>query len=92
VTREVKRWSHQIVADHRNTMTDVDWFRSSFSDVSEFTDVVTSFIAALTDTIDPRLKVDGSIRNALNTRTSAYNSGLISGHMDEYKAASYGLW
>jgi len=51
--------------------------------------------------LSPRLKLglfiikncgfDGSIRNTLNGRTTAYNFGLISGHMDEYKAASYRL-
>jgi len=54
------------------------------------------------DTIIPTVKMrffpnqkpwfGGSIRDALNARTAAYNCGLVSGHMDEYKAASYGLW
>jgi len=35
--------------------------------------------------------VDGSIHAALNARTAAYNSGLVSGHMEEYKAPSYRL-
>jgi len=35
--------------------------------------------------------VDGSIHTALNARTAAYNSSLVSGNMDEYKAASYTL-
>jgi len=84
-------------------MSDLDWnmFLSSSSDVSEFTDVVTSFIAMLADTIVPTVKVrsfpnqkpwvDGSIHYALNARIAAYNSGLVFSHMDEYKAASYGL-
>ena len=64
--------------------------------------MVISFIAKLEDTIIPTVKVrsfpnqkswvDGSILSALNGRTAAYNSGLVSGHMDKYKAASYGLW
>jgi len=72
-------------------------FRFSSSDVKEFTDVVTSFIVRLLDTIIPTVKVrsfpnkkpwvDGSIHDALNAHTAAYNSG----HMDKYKAASYGL-
>jgi len=62
---------------------------------------VTSFIATLTETIIPAAKarsfpnqklwVDGSIRDVLNVRTAASNSSLIFGHMDEYKAVSYGL-
>jgi len=53
--------------------------------------VVTSFIATLQGTIIPTVKVDESIHAALNARTTAYNSSLISGNMDEYKSASYGL-
>jgi len=62
-------------------------FRSSSSDVSDFTDVVTNFIATLEDTTVPTVKVisfpwvDGSIRAALNAPTAVY-SGLVSGHMD----------
>jgi len=100
VTREVKRWSDQIDVDIRDAMSDFDWemFRSSSSDVSEFTDMVMSFIATLVDTIIPMRSfpnqkpwVDGSIRATLNARTAAYNSSLVSGHMDKYKAASYRL-
>jgi len=36
--------------------------------------------------------VDGSIRAALNDYTAVYNSSLVSGNMDQYKAVSYGLW
>jgi len=64
-------------------------------------DVVMSFIAILEDTIVPMVKVrsfpyqkpwvGGSIRAAVNARTAAYNSSLVFGNMDEYKAASYGL-
>jgi len=81
----------------------VDWdmFRSSSSDIREFTDVVMSFIAMLENIIVPMVKVrsfpnqklwvDGSIRATLNTRTAAYNSSLVSSNMDEYKAESYRL-
>jgi len=82
-------------------MSTVVMFRSSSSDIIDFTDVVTRFIATLADTIVPTVKVrsfvnqkpwvDGSIRHALNTCTAAYNSSLVSRHMDEYKALSYGL-
>jgi len=73
-------------------MRDVDWdtFPSSSSDVNEFTDVVTSFIAPLADTMVkmrsfPNQKPcgDGSIHDTLNAPTAAYNFGLVSGYMDE---------
>lgn len=35
--------------------------------------------------------VDKNIRDALRSRTAAYNEGLISGNMDLYKAASYNV-
>ncbi|KAK1800215.1 hypothetical protein P4O66_000260 [Electrophorus voltai] len=35
--------------------------------------------------------VDRTIREALNSRTAAYNAGIISGNMDEYKSAAYGV-
>ncbi|KAK1796305.1 hypothetical protein P4O66_009373 [Electrophorus voltai] len=35
--------------------------------------------------------VDRTIREALNSRTAAYNAGIISGNMDEYKSAPYGV-
>jgi len=73
------------------SMSDVNWdmFQTSSSDASKCTDVVTSFIATLEDTILPMVKVryfqnqkplvDGSICNALNASTAAYNSS-IRGH------------
>jgi len=46
VTREIKQWSNQIDGDLQDAMSDVDWdIRSSSSDVSKFTDIITSFIA-----------------------------------------------
>jgi len=70
-------------------MSDIDW------DISEFADMVMSFIATLCNHVSsfPNQKpwVDGYIRNALNACTAAYNSGLVSGHMDEYKVESYGF-
>jgi len=76
VTREVKQWSDQIDADLQDALSDVNWdIRSSFSDVSEFTDVA-SFITTLADTIVPTVKLGPfpnhktragqSIRDALN--------------------------
>jgi len=44
VMREVRRWSDQVEDDMQDATSDVYWgmFRSSSSDVSKFTDVVTS--------------------------------------------------
>ncbi|KAK1784466.1 hypothetical protein P4O66_000871 [Electrophorus voltai] len=35
--------------------------------------------------------VDKTICEALNSRTAAYSVGIISGNMDEYKSAPYGV-
>ncbi|KAK1792063.1 hypothetical protein P4O66_001841 [Electrophorus voltai] len=35
--------------------------------------------------------VDKTIREARNSHTAAYNAGIISGNMDEYKSAAYGM-
>ncbi len=35
--------------------------------------------------------MDRSIRDAVNHRTAAYNAGLLSGNMSEYKASCYAL-
>ncbi|KAK1784066.1 hypothetical protein P4O66_021738, partial [Electrophorus voltai] len=40
---------------------------------------------------NPKPWVDRTIREALNSRTAAYNAGIISGNMDEYKSAAYGV-
>ncbi len=71
------------------------------SDVSEFTDVALSFVNTLTEqatepiTIRPfsnqKPWVDRTIRAAVNKRTAAYNAGLLSGNMSEYKASCYAL-
>jgi len=60
--------------------------------------MVASFIGMLADTIVPMVKVrsfpnqttwvDGSLRATLNAHTAAYNSGLVSGELNEYKVAS----
>jgi len=60
VTRNVKQWSDHTVADLQDAaLNGIDWdmFLSSSSDVSVFTDVVTSFIETLEDTIVPTVKV-----------------------------------
>ncbi len=85
------------------SLDDVDWdmFRASSSDVSEFTDVAFSFVNTLTaqatETVTIRTFsnqkpwVDRSIRDAVNHRSAAYNAGLLSGNMSEYKTSCYAL-
>ncbi|KAK1784286.1 hypothetical protein P4O66_003702 [Electrophorus voltai] len=71
-------------------------------DVSEFTEAVVGFIGKLVDDTIPRITikkfsnqkpwVDRTIREALNSRTAAYNAGIISGgKWGEYKSAAYGV-
>ncbi|KAK1798962.1 hypothetical protein P4O66_007231, partial [Electrophorus voltai] len=45
----------------------------------------------LSDSVGPKPWVDRTIREALNSRTAAYNAGIISANMDEYKSAAYGV-
>ncbi len=97
------RWSSHSEAMLQASLDDVDWdmFRASSSDVSEFTDVAVSFINTLTnqatETVTIRTFsnqkpwVDRSIRDAVNHRTAAYNAGLLSGNMSEYKTLCYAL-
>ncbi len=76
-------------------------FRASSSDVSEFTGVALSFVNTLTkqttETVTIRTFsnqkpcVDRSIHDAVNHRTAAYNAGLLSGNMSEYKSSCYAL-
>ncbi len=85
-------------------LDDVDWgmFWASSSDVSEFTDVVLSFVNTLTEQATETVTirtfsnqkpwVDRSICDAVNHRTAAYNAGNLSGNISEYKASCYALW
>ncbi len=103
VEREVTRWSSHSEAMLHASLNDVDWdmFRASSSDVSEFTDVALSFVNTLTEQATETVTirtfsnqkpwVDRSIRDAVNHRTAAYNAGLLSGNMSEYKASCYAL-
>ncbi len=103
VEREVTRWSSHSKAMLQASLDDVDWdmFRVSSSDVSEFTDVALSFVNTLTEQATETVTirtftnqkpwVDRSIRDAVNHRTAAYNAGLLSGNMSEYKASCYAL-
>ncbi len=103
VEREVTRWSSHSEAMLQASLDDVDWdmFRASSSDISEFTDVALSFVNTLTEQATETVTirtftnqkpwVDRSIRDAVNHRTAAYNAGLLSGNMSEYKALCYDL-
>ncbi len=80
---------------------DRDMFRASLSDVSEFADVTISYVNMLTEQATETVTirtfsnqkpwVDRTIRDAVNQRTAAYNAGLLSGNMSEYKASCYAL-
>lgn len=104
VRREVACWTDKLVAALQDALDDADWdmFRnSSDDDVSVFTEAVVGFIGKLAeDTVEkktirtfPNQKpwVDKTIRDALRSRTTAYNMGLASGDMELYKAASYNV-
>ncbi len=97
------RWSSLSEAVLQAALDDVDWdmFRTSSSDVSEFTDVALSFVNTLTEQATEMVTirtfsnqkpwVDRTIRDGVNHRTAAYNAGLLSGNMSEYKASCYAL-
>ncbi len=97
------RWSSHSEAMLQASLDDVDWdmFRASSSNVSEFTDVALSFVNTLTEQATETVTirtfsnqkpwVDRSIHDAVNHRTAAYNAGLLSGNMSEYKASCYTL-
>ncbi len=97
------RWSSHSEAMLQASLDDVDWdmFRASSADISEFTDVAVSFINTLIDQATETVTiktfsnqkpwVDRSIRDAVNHRTAAYNAGLLSGNMSEYKTSCYAL-
>ncbi len=84
-------------------LDDVDWdmFRASSSDVSAFTDVALSFVNTLTEQATETVTirtfsnqkpwVDRTICDAVNLHTAAYNAGLLSGNMSEYKESCYAL-
>ncbi len=97
------RWSSHSEAMLQASLDDVNWdmFRASSSDVSEFTDVALSFVNTLTEQATETVTirtfsnqkpwVDRTIRDAVYHRTAAYNAGLLSGNMSEYKASCYAL-
>lgn len=73
--------------------------RCSSDNINVFTEVVLGFIEKVTNDyvtkhtvkMFPNQKpwVDKNIRDALKTRTTAYNTALATGNKEEYKAASY---
>ncbi len=101
--RVVTRWSSHSEAMLQAALDDVDrdMFRASSSDISEFTDVALSFVNTLTEQATETITirtfsnqkpwVDRTICAALNKRTAAYNAGLLSGNMTEYKASCYAV-
>ncbi len=103
VVREVTRWSSHSEATLQASLDDVDWdmFRASSSDVSEFTEVALSFVNTLTEQATETVTiktfsnqkpwVDRTIHDAVNHRTAAYNAGILSGNMSEYKPSCYAL-
>ncbi len=84
-------------------LDDVDWdmFPASSFDISEFTDVASSYVNMLTEQATETVTirrfsnqkpwVDRTIHDAVNKRTAAYNASLLSGNMSEYKALCYAL-
>ena len=96
MTREVKPWLDQIDADLRDVMSDVDWdmFQSSSSDVSEFTDVVTSFIATLADTMAPTVKVKSfpnqKLTGAVESILTGNISACLSGQANSAESSAFG--
>uniref|UniRef100_A0A3P9JDD6 Reverse transcriptase domain-containing protein n=1 Tax=Oryzias latipes TaxID=8090 RepID=A0A3P9JDD6_ORYLA len=103
VQREVARWTGQSVAALQDALEDADWgmFRNSSDDINVFTEAVVGFVGKLADDTVQKTKirtfpnqkpwVDKTIRDALRSRTAAYNAGLASGDMELYKAASYNV-
>ncbi len=103
VKRVVTHWSSHSEAMLQAALDDVDWdmFRVSSSDISEFTDVASSYVNMLTEQATETVTirtfsnqkpwVDRIIRDAVNQRTAAYNAGLLSRNMSEYKASCYAL-
>ncbi len=73
----------------------------SSSDVSEFTDVALSFVNTLIKQAtemgtkrtfsNQKPRVDRTFRAAVIQHTAAFNAGLLSGDMNEYKASCYAL-
>lgn len=75
---------------------------SGSAQLREFTEVTISFINLLVDQTIPTANigtfsnqkpcVDRSVPAAVNARTTAYNKGLSTSDMVQYKADSYNIW
>ncbi|XP_060799566.1 E3 ubiquitin/ISG15 ligase TRIM25-like [Neoarius graeffei] len=102
--REVTRWSNQSVAILQDALNITDWdlfWHSSGDDINVFTEAVVGFIGKLAEDCAPKSIVrtfpnqkpwvDNTIRDTLRSRTAAYNTGLLTGNMEEFKAASYNV-
>ncbi len=78
-----------------------DSFSTQVESGVEFTDVALSFVNMLTEQATETVTirtfsnqkpwVDRKIRDAVNHRTAAYNAGILSGNMSDYKASCYAL-
>ncbi len=73
------RWSSHSEAMLQAALDDVDWDMQA-------TETVTIRIFS-----NQKPWVDRTIRDAVNHRTAAYNAGILSGNMSEYKASCYAL-
>ncbi|KAI5100952.1 hypothetical protein C0J45_9938 [Silurus meridionalis] len=86
---------------YHNTASQKGRGRRSSDDISMLTEAVVGFIGKVADdtvqknTIgtfsNQKLWVDKTIHDALRSRSAAYNTGLATGDMNEYKAASYSV-
>ncbi len=97
------RWSSHSEAMLQVALDDVYWdmFWASLSDVSEFTDVGLSIVNTLTEQATETVTIrvfsnqkpwmDRTIHAAVNQPTAAYNAGLLSVNMSEFKASCYAL-
>lgn len=99
VRREVTRWSDQSEASLQDALNTADWEMFCSSSDNEFTEAVLVFIEKImSDCVikhtvktfpNQKLWVDKNIQDALRARTAAYNTALVTGNKEEYKAASY---
>ncbi len=81
VEREVMRCSSHSEAMLQASLEDVDW--DMFEQATE-TVTIRTFS-------NQKPWVDRTIRDAVNHRTAAYNAGILSGNMGEYKISCYTL-
>ncbi len=82
----------------RASSSDVSEFTEvALSFVNTLTEVSVSVLVQATETVtiktfsNQKPWVDRTIRDAVNHRTAAYNAGILSGNMSEYKSSYYAL-